>query len=352
MTAVQNTEKTEVTTQKESKTLKDWLGSDYFKQALQHALPTHMKPDRFVRIALTQIMKTPKLAECSQESVLKAMLDLSSLGLEPDGRRAHLIPFRNNKTGKTEVQLIIDYKGLIELAKRSGEIVMWRAELVCEKDGFGWSNGIVDHKINWLAPRGKVLAVYSHVKNKSGVDEYEVLTLEDVEHARKKSRAANDGPWKTDFNEMAKKTAIRRHSKKLTLSPEFHEALVKDDDADFGIEGEFEPMSDDLMPKALIEKVEDATPVTPIAPIETTPVKDFDPKSSDEPPAFTDTKTQAKQSHRITKNQIQDIQTALVKYHRQAGAFYSFLQETFGINDIGSIEQSDLDSVLDWIQKD
>ena len=124
-----------------------------FKEAVRKSLPQHMTPERFVRVALTAMLKTPKLAQCSQESVFRCMLDLSSLGLEPDGRRAHLIPYG------TDCTLIIDYKGLIELAKRSGEVAMWRAELVCENDEFSWTNGIVDHKINWLAPRGKVLAV-------------------------------------------------------------------------------------------------------------------------------------------------------------------------------------------------
>lgn len=212
-------------------TIKGWLESDQFKLAVKSALPSHLTAERFCRVALTCLMRQPKLAECSQESVFKAMLDLSSLGLEPDGRRAHLIPFANSKTGKTDVQLIVDWKGLVELAKRSGEVAFWQAHLVCQSDVFSWEDGVVHHKINWLEPRGQTRAVYSHVRRKDGEDDYEVMTLEEVAGIRKRSRAANAGPWVTDFDEMAKKTVIRRHSKRLTLSPEFHRALDVDADA-------------------------------------------------------------------------------------------------------------------------
>lgn len=235
------------------KDVKQWLSSDEFKSALKSALPQHLTPERFVRISLTAMMKVPKIAQCTQASLFKVLLDCSSLGLEPDGRRAHIIPYGNVAT------LIIDYKGLIELAKRSGEIKMWRAEIVCENDSFDWNNGVVTHKVDWLKPRGKIRAVYSHVKNADGIDEYEVLTLDDVEHARSRSKAKNDGPWVTDYNEMAKKTAIRRHSKKLTLSPEFRDALEVDGDVyEETTTPEF--TMDELMPKRASEMISASAP--------------------------------------------------------------------------------------------
>jgi hypothetical protein len=115
--------------------------------------------------------------------------------------------------------------------------------LVCEKDQFSWDNGIVWHKINWLEPRGQALAVYSHVKYKTGQDEYEVMTMDQVKAIQKRSKAGQSGPWQTDFDEMAKKTVIRRHSKKLTLSADFHDAVELDQDKIF----EIEPIN--LMPK-------------------------------------------------------------------------------------------------------
>lgn len=216
--------------QKAPATIKDMILGTQFKDAVAQALPSHLKPERFIRVALTALMRTPELAECTRESLFKCLLDLSRLGLEPDGRCAHLIPYKNNKQGTREAQLIIDYKGMIELSKRSGEVKSWRAELVCEKDFFAWENGIINHKIDWLAPRGKVLAVYSHVCSSSGIDDYEVMTLEEIEAIKKRSKTSNFGPWVTDYNEMAKKTVMRRHSKRLTLSPEFTDALHVDAD--------------------------------------------------------------------------------------------------------------------------
>lgn len=311
------------------KDVKAWLSGPEFKAALKSALPTHLTPDRFVRIALTTMMKTPKLAECTQASLFKVLLDCSSLGLEPDGRRAHIITYGNEAT------LIIDYKGLIELAKRSGEVAMWRAETVCENDQFSWDNGIVTHKVDWLKPRGKVLAVYSHVKNKDGIDEYEVLTLEDVNHARQKSRAKNNGPWVTDFNEMAKKTAIRRHSKKLTLSPEYHDALAmeKDEDEIKGEEVDFDFAA--LEPKRKSETIE-------------VEKKDFKVESiKDDLPMF-DEVIELK----ISDKDAEKIQSELIKNKRQANSFFEFLKSQYGIEKVKDIAVKDLDDVIDWIIKD
>lgn len=229
-------------------TIKQWIEGDDFKNAVAKALPRHLSPDRFTRVALTSLMKVPKLKECTHTSVLKCMLDLSSLGLEPDGRMAHLIPYENKKAGTVECQLIIDYKGLIALAKRSGEVATWRAETVCENDHFKYKNGVVEHEIDFRKPRGNAYAFYSHVVRKDGVEEFEVMHMDDVLAIKKRSRAGQYGPWNTDFNEMAKKTVVRRHSKKLTLSAEFVNAVDKDDDQ---IEFENAPTYEDLKPTAI-----------------------------------------------------------------------------------------------------
>jgi len=215
---------------KASPTIKSMLLGQQMKDQIALALPKHLAPERFIRIAITALTRTPKLAECEQPSFFRCLLDLSAMGLEPDGRRAHLIPFENRKRGVVECQLIVDFKGLIELAKRSGDVKSWRAERVCERDEFGWRDGVVSHAINWREDRGKAQCYYSHVTLADGTSDFEVMTLTEVEAIRKRSRAAESGPWVTDFDEMAKKTVIRRHSKRLTLSPEFRDALDRDDD--------------------------------------------------------------------------------------------------------------------------
>lgn len=210
--------------EKKSRTIQDIIRTDMASQFAM-ALPSICTPERFIRVALTTINKTPKLAQCSQTSLLGCLMDCASLGIEPDGRRAYLIPYGNNAT------LIIGYQGLMELARRTGEVSLWKAELVCDKDEFTYENGTVQHKINWREPRGDVYAVYSIVKFKDGTIDYEVMQMHEIEAIRDRSKAGKQGPWATDFHEMAKKTVIRRQAKRMPMSSEFRDALDKDHDA-------------------------------------------------------------------------------------------------------------------------
>jgi recombination protein RecT len=221
------------------------IESDAFKAQIQKALPKHLTPDRFIRVAVTAMTRTPKLAECTQASLFNALLTCSQLGIEPDGRRAHLIPY-----GK-DCQLIIDYKGLAELAMRSGVVANIHADVVCDADTFEYDRGSVrTHTIDFRKPRGKVYAVYAICRFKDGTEKAEVLSAEEVEAVRKRSRAGQAGPWVTDWNEMAKKTAFRRLSKWLPLSPEYRDALDHDADA-IDITGSVK-----TEPKAMREAVE------------------------------------------------------------------------------------------------
>ena len=191
------------------------------------ALPKHITPDRFMRVALTAINKTPKLANCTRESLLACLMDCSALGIEPDGRLAYLIPYGDQCT------LIVGYKGIVELARRSGEIADIHADIVCANDQFEYSfgsEGKLVHKPK-LGDRGDVIAVYSFAKLKDGSASYEVMDRAEVDAIKNRSKASGNGPWKTDWNEMAKKTVFRRHSKWLPMSSEkMQEALEKDFD--------------------------------------------------------------------------------------------------------------------------
>lgn len=211
-------------------TLRTHLESSGFREQIAKVLPKHLTPDRFVRIALTALTRTPKLAECDQYSFFNCLLNLSQFGLEPDGRRAHLIPFENRKRNCVECQLIIDYKGLAELVMRSGQVTKLHADKVCEGDRFEYDCGEVKkHQINIGKPRGKTLAYYA-MAIYQGIQKAELMLVEDVEVIRKRSRAGNNGPWITDFDEMAKKTVFRRLSKWLPLSSEIRDAVDGDDD--------------------------------------------------------------------------------------------------------------------------
>jgi recombination protein RecT len=213
-------------------TLRDQLQGPAFLEAVKKSLPSHLKPDRFVRIALTAMTKTPKLAQCSQSSVFGCLLQLSQYGLEPDGRRAHLIPYGDTCT------LIIDWKGLAELAMRSGLVSSLHADIVHEGDIFEYNAGVVcTHTPHFLrrdaekpAASGAVYAVYAIARFKDGSSKADVLSIDEVDAIRARSKSGRSGPWVTDFNEMAKKTAFRRLSKWLPLSPEFRDAVEADDE--------------------------------------------------------------------------------------------------------------------------
>ena len=209
------------------------ISSEAYKKEFQMALPKHITPDRFIRIALTALTKNPKLLKCTKQSLFSCLLDCSSMGIEPDGRKAHLIPFENRKTGQTICTLIVDYKGLVDITRRSGEIGDIHADVVCENDKFEYSHGTNSKLIHVpaLTNRGKAIAAYSFVTLKDGSTTFEIMNVEDVEKIHVRSKAASSGPWVTDWEEMAKKTAFRRHSKWLPVSNErLNIALEKDYD--------------------------------------------------------------------------------------------------------------------------
>lgn len=207
------------------------LQGDQFKHAIKKVIHKSMSEDRFARVAYLCAMRNPSLQECDKISLYNSLLTLSQLGLEPDGRRAHLIPFNNKKRGCKEVQLIIDYKGLVELVMRSGRISKIHADIVCDNDDFSYDKGeILRHKIDFKNPRGKIYAIYAYCTTKDGYEKADVMSVEDVEAIQRRSKSADDGPWKTDWEEMAKKTVFRRLSKWLPWLPEERDAIEADDD--------------------------------------------------------------------------------------------------------------------------
>ena len=214
---------TAVSTSTRPKGLRDWLQAPEFKEQLSLACGEAIKPEHFLRVAITAMNKNPKLLDCTKESVFRCMLDSAAFGVELNGRDAHLIPY-----GK-EATLIIDYKGYVRLVMNTGLVSNIHADVVCENDDFEYNLGEVKrHVIDFKKPRGAVYAVYCIVTMKDGTKKADVMSDEEVEVIRKRSRSGNSGPWITDRNEMRKKTVFRRLQKWLPLSPEIQEKLDKD----------------------------------------------------------------------------------------------------------------------------
>lgn len=217
---------------KHPRTIRELVQGPEFRDALKSGLPRGMRPDRFIRTVLTAILRKPDLALATKESFFLCALQLSELGLEPDGRRAHLIPFRNRKAETIECTVIIDYKGLAELVRRSGDVNDIHCDVVYDRDEFsyGYGDGAhLRHKPNLESRGERRMAYYSYVELKTGKPSFMVMSPSEVEKVRQRSKSPNEGPWVTDYDEMGKKTVFRRHSKWLPLSPEVRDALALDD---------------------------------------------------------------------------------------------------------------------------
>ncbi|MFH1858569.1 MAG: recombinase RecT [Candidatus Omnitrophota bacterium] len=208
--------------------VRSFLMRDSVKEQLKLALPRHLTPDRLLRVALTAILRTPGLMNCTKESLLSCIMTAAQLGLEPDQflGQAYLIPFHNNKKGVMECQLMPGYRGYIALARRSGEVQSVSSQVVYSKDKFTLRYGLEETLDHFPAEgeRGEPKGAYVVFHYKDGSRSFDYMSKPDIERIRKRSKSANNGPWVTDWDEMAKKTVIKRHSKLAPMSVEFSHA--------------------------------------------------------------------------------------------------------------------------------
>lgn len=232
----------QVAARAEPKDIAGMLSSPKMKQQMALAMPKHMTADRMMRIALTEVRKVPALGQCNIESFMGAIMQCAQLGLEPGSALGHayLLPFGNGKAkdGKSNCQLIIGYRGMIDLARRSGQIVSLTARTVHENDTFKYEFGLEEtmHHVPADGDRGKMTHVYAVAKLKGGGVQFDVMSRADVDKVRATSKAGANGPWVTHFEEMAKKTVIRRLFKYLPVSIEIQQAVTLDERAEAGID--------------------------------------------------------------------------------------------------------------------
>jgi recombination protein RecT len=195
------------------------------KPQLEQALPKHLTADRLLRVALFQLRQNTTLAKCDPMSLVAAVAQAAQLGLEP-GILGHcyFVPYGN------QVQFVLGYKGMIELARRSGAVKSIDAHEVCENDDFTYAYGLDStlRHVPALKNRGKVYAYYAVMEFTSGGHAFAVMSIEDVEKFRQRSRAKDNGPWKTDYDAMAIKTVIRRLFRWMPAAVEMQEAIARD----------------------------------------------------------------------------------------------------------------------------
>ncbi len=210
-----------------------------YKGEIARALPRHLNADTMTRVALTCFRMNPKLAECQPASVFASVIQASQLGLRPGMLgECYLIPYKDQCT------LQIGYQGMLELVRRSGLVDSIGAYLVHEKDEykvqFGTEPGVT-HIPHIEGDPGQVKFGYAVAKLKGGGTHVEVMTLDEIHRIRNRSQNVRNAkkydketPWDTDFEEMARKTLIRRICKYLPKSNEMASALVLNDAADRG----------------------------------------------------------------------------------------------------------------------
>lgn len=210
------------------------------------ALPSHMTPERVVRIALTAISTNPELAKCTPQSFMGSLFVLAQLGLEPIAGRAYLLPFNNRrKIGndwKTfpEVQAVIGYKGYVELFYRHDAALAIDMQTVFEGDEFSYeygTNANIKHKPS-MRERGNAIGYYAIAKLRGGASIFRYMSIEEaMEHGKKHSKTYDaktgtfyaSSPWAKEQDAMCMKTVLLQLSKMLPLSVELQRAIAVDE---------------------------------------------------------------------------------------------------------------------------
>ena len=206
---------------------------------IQSVMPKAMKPERLMQLAISAYNTTPKLAECSTASILSCVMKCAALGLEPsavDGLgRAYIIPYWDKKRHRLNAQMIVGYKGMIDLARRSGQLKSIHAQAVYEGDDFSyWDDDSGQHFTFSPKPgvphtRDTLTYVYVSAHLMDGGFVFECMTRDEVEQIRARSKSPDKGPWATDYEAMALKTVIRRSFRYLPVSVEAQEAAAADE---------------------------------------------------------------------------------------------------------------------------
>ena len=202
---------------------------------LRKMLPPSIPSDKFVRTVQTAITLNPDLAEADKNSVLTACMKAASDGLVLDGREAALTIYnvkQKDGTWKKVAQYIPMVAGIIKRVRNSGEVARLNAFVVYKNDLFHVSYGLemsLKHEPNFADP-GEPLGAYAVCLFKDGQTDFEFMSLQQIEGVRERSKSKDSGPWKTDWSEMARKTAIRRLSKRLPVDSDMSRVVERIDE--------------------------------------------------------------------------------------------------------------------------
>jgi recombination protein RecT len=219
------------------------------REEFAKALAGRVDPDAFVRVAYATVTKTPKLMEATKPSLLMALLECASLGLTPNSvmGEAYIVPFNNKvkytdddgrerERWETHAQFIPGYRGLAKLARQSGHVTNITARAVREGDRFEVTHGTEEKLVHvpmMSAAERAVTHYYAVAFFRDGPPQFDVMARWEVDRIKGRSKSKSNGPWVTDYDEMAKKTVLRRLAKHLPLSDNDFTRALEADNRDF-----------------------------------------------------------------------------------------------------------------------
>jgi phage RecT family recombinase len=205
----------------------------------QRTLPASIPADKFVRTVQTAIQMNPDIATCDKASVINACMKAASDGLILDGREAALVVYNTKVSKKNEpdkwakkAQYLPMVAGIIKRVRNSGEVSRFNAFVVYEGDKFNVRYGLemsLEHEPNFDNP-GKAIGAYAIARFRDGLDDFEYMTVQQIEAIRSRSKSPNFGPWKTDWSEQARKTVMRRLSKRLPMDSDLRNVVQRIDE--------------------------------------------------------------------------------------------------------------------------
>ena len=215
-------------------------GAASLAMAIPKTLAKHLTPERMIQLAITATRRNPKLLECDPLSIAASLVEASQLGLQCDGilGEGYLVPRWSKKAGRMLCSFQPGYRGLINLARRTGTVETIDAEAVFDGDHFEYAKGLSD-KLEHISASTKqtevtLTHVWALIRFKGGGYQFKVMTKAQVETIRTRSQSQDQGPWQTDYAAMAVKTVIRQLMKLCDLSPEVARTVSVDESLEVG----------------------------------------------------------------------------------------------------------------------
>ena len=257
-------------TRQPSRSLVELLTSQKANEQIIQALPNYYTPEKFVSVVRTALNKNPKLAQCTPESFMVAMITAAQSGMLPDGRYGHLIPRYNKDKKVMEATFQPDYKGKVNLIRKNDRVTDVYAEVVRKEDKFAIKLGLhrdLVHEPDFTKARGPIVGAYAVIAYNDDTYSWCFMSREEVEGIRERSESWKthkekgwSSPWVTDEGEMFKKTALNRLAKLADLDPDTLDRFDADPELRIVHDVEAEQLETTPRPRALLPTKPKAAP--------------------------------------------------------------------------------------------